>query len=1175
MSILKKGIAFLMSAMLILPTIPVSAAQADDSGKSVQKGETLSYNLGSAEVELLSPDHKKITWDKLTDGKDVYVIEAEDDAFFPYEVQFTYNGKTTKEWFLSQDDIVDIGDYRFGIHSDATGTMVTQMTLDVAGKEVTVYPEEKEFTSGKQQLRSLMPLEEKPLYVDLRGFTPVELTRVSLASIFAGETEIDKTKNQVSFKRLGYNEDFKFADFSENSYLNANSWGSSMQWEMIVGSIDQLDASNVRYLVTGDKSYPEGWLDANVYLQNEDGTRSIVENTKCDYYLSVGNDYDRIYISIPRSLNDHTNIYYSFQLSEQYAHKTIRAYKGKCVTEEELSSSQDITAQVFSEDMTQADAGCLLEYGGNRYITLVTLDESNKITGIRPVLLYRSYLSEGPRFEGLYKGNQYAYSSSNGSSIGNTTTITFNLYKGNPADAVYDTYANFYVSGSVDNTKVTAAFIGTYNAIAEAEAAGKTNIKEQLFDSGNKYGVNLCNGMDFTFFIGEDGSENQEIYYVCLKVTEVNEESAVSDSLHNGTAVNFYGLNNTNAYCVPRDMDSYGNYNFRTILVKHDVDVSSLVPLFTRATGVNLYAAGGSVPEESGQSVHDFSDGMLQYTASAENGSDSANYWLQVVKQVEGVGQLYMNSLADPAAKTKTENGIVYSTREMLIDSLHDNRHDILLANIGTEAIQNLGLEITSNTVELDRYWTLSGDHELAGFSTTDRTTSYGQLPNLAMLRLKLKDGVADGTDITGTLTIKSGDTQLMVITLTGTAGNPSITTKEVPQAVKYVPYGTMIQNSNKYSWNKTTYELVSGTLPAGMELKENGELYGVPKEMGTFTFKVKMKNSYSGFSDSEKELSLTIQDNTDSNVEAATDEGYEVSTRIADVSENDTAESYLFVSEGLFDQFTDIYIDGDKLTKDTDYSAESGSTRITIKSETMKKLNNGTHTIGVEFRTEAKEVKRAAQNVKVQKSSSNNNPGSNTENNSNNNSSNNSSNSSTSDGNTGKDTTKKPEESKEPVTAEPEEPETNSDIEKAVNAKKRIVTKKTVNKTKKTMVSWLDKSGKPIKNSFVITPKGNLVYVDKKGVMKQGTGFAFNGKRYYASKSGVIVKNGFFETERGNTVYATKSGELKAKTVFKIKGKQYVAKKSGALAKNRWYTIGKKKYYCDKNGIVKKVKEL
>lgn len=44
-----------------------------------------------------------------------------------------------------------------------------------------------------------------------------------------------------------------------------------------------------------------------------------------------------------------------------------------------------------------------------------------------------------------------------------------------------------------------------------------------------------------------------------------------------------------------------------------------------------------------------------------------------------------MNSLADPAAKTKIENGVVYSEREMFIDSLHDDRHDILLANIGIE----------------------------------------------------------------------------------------------------------------------------------------------------------------------------------------------------------------------------------------------------------------------------------------------------------------------------------------------------------------------------------------------------------------------------------------------------------------------------------------------------------
>lgn len=70
-----------------------------------------------------------------------------------------------------------------------------------------------------------------------------------------------------------------------------------------------------------------------------------------------------------------------------------------------------------------------------------------------------------------------------------------------------------------------------------------------------------------------------------------------------------------------------------------------------------------------------------------------------------------------------------------------------------------------------------------------------------------------------------------MVLTLTGMVGDPSITTKDIPAAVKYVPYGTVIQNNNKYSWNKTSYTMVSGTLPAGMTIRENGEIYGVPQE--------------------------------------------------------------------------------------------------------------------------------------------------------------------------------------------------------------------------------------------------------------------------------------------------------------------------------------------------------
>ena len=50
-----------------------------------------------------------------------------------------------------------------------------------------------------------------------------------------------------------------------------------------------------------------------------------------------------------------------------------------------------------------------------------------------------------------------------------------------------------------------------------------------------------------------------------------------------------------------------------------------------------------------------------------------------------------------------------------------------------------------------------------------------------------------------------------------------------------------MIQNSNKYSENMVSYSLTKGELPGGMELRPNGEIYGVPTETGEFEFTVRM----------------------------------------------------------------------------------------------------------------------------------------------------------------------------------------------------------------------------------------------------------------------------------------------------------------------------------------------
>ena len=49
-------------------------------------------------------------------------------------------------------------------------------------------------------------------------------------------------------------------------------------------------------------------------------------------------------------------------------------------------------------------------------------------------------------------------------------------------------------------------------------------------------------------------------------------------------------------------------------------------------------------------------------------------------------------------------------------------------------------------------------------------------------------------------------------------------------------------------------------------------------------------------------------------------------------------------------DKLVDVYVDGAKLTRDTDYTAESGSIKLTLSSNYLKTLETGEHTLTVEL---------------------------------------------------------------------------------------------------------------------------------------------------------------------------------------------------------------------------------
>lgn len=963
----------------VTPETPAMASEA--------ASDTVIFNTGSGNITI---GQNSVSANDYADDffaeDGSYTIQTELNAFFPYEVQFTYNGETSRQWFMTPDSSVEIGGHTFYVNAASDGTMVTQMSLEVGGDTIVVYPEEKEFPENGVMPLSLLPIEEVYLgTVDLSGYTPVELTQVSIKAILGNKLA---DGDMVAWTKYFSEDNYTVSQAGDKINLSEGTYyGLSQRLEMIVGSGDQLDADAVRYIlyVQGDAS--REWLLPTIYAQNEQGIRTALPSVKDSTYF---HDYraDEREMDICAGSTEYGNVteaYVSLKVNQEVfsGDHPLRAYEGRFETAAEAMAAAEITDRLFCPDMTQVNAGYLLPRHTSdmpdRWITLVSFDNNGNVTGCMPMMLELRTRGISLEYYRLCKkdasGNMVSVGSRSSQYSDQCRYYTYSLDSGDAVNGTYYQKFRFTKDGVDSSGEITGAYIGLYNSMAEAAAAGAKDVKSELF-SEDGYGADYSQGVYFTIFYGGDGAQDQMIWKYCVK-TEAAAETTPTHVSNDGTQLTVNGLKKAdgsyvNYYPVSFADDSYGEYNFLTFIVDKDVtdkELSNLALEFSLSAGAKLYTAGSSTEEISGESFHDFTR-PVQYTVSAENGENAKNYWIQVIRAAEGAGQLYINSLADPDADTQVKDGVIYSTREVMLDSYHNDVHDILLANMGTNPIEKLSAELVSDTVELDEYWTLKGQEDLLGY--VDLTgkqpqgsySSYGELWNLAKIRLTAKEGVAPGTDVSGTLTIKSAGQVLAVLKLTGTVGNPSITTAEIPEAVVYVPYGTMIQNSNKYSWNKVSYELDEGALPAGMIVKPNGEIYGVPREQGEFTFTVRMDNSYSSFGSSSKTFTLVVNENTDANVDGSTDSGYDLTQRVQYQYSADKGNQ-LMVSQGVYAEFVDLYLDGVKLTDGVDYASESGSTRITIYSQTLTDgMAAGTHTLGIEFRTQDTDtLKRAAQN--------------------------------------------------------------------------------------------------------------------------------------------------------------------------------------------------------------------
>lgn len=963
--------------------------------KEEEAAEQIIYNTGSFNVHVVSAeDFAKDLGDAYFEEDGSYTINIpEENPFFPYEVQFTHDGKTENEWFMNPEDSMEIDGHTFYVSASFDGTVVTQMTMDVAGQEVVVYPEEKEFTDGDGVAEmSLLPLDSRSLTIDLSGFSPIELSEVKVSSIFTGNYQLSDT-DAIMWKSY-YSDHYDVIPEANSQKLDLShnlSENSGVWLEMIVGEADQLADSNMKYELRCTMTDPQKWLTASVKRQKEDGSTEDLKIASGRYYDNGDWKFEGVDKQDPVSENHRFNVYIDncegaedqlFQVSvklnlDQFAKSAI----SKLYLVEDGSKKSN-----YKMTLTEDGGEWYLNFSAKPYsygwTNIVASDSKGEEIGFYELRTYfgmyeeeRDYISgrlydkngDYMSYETNYIDREYESYDSWENSTYEYEEYEANLKLGYAANDEYRLVMDYEKADGSSTSKVLGAYVGKYKTPEEAKKAGAADISGVLFDRSVGYAADFSKGIYLSVFAGEESSPKLFGWHITTK-SEID--------LSNSTLVWFTGLldsegNRVTSEVLETSDDDYADYNYITILVDADTDLSKLAPVFGTAKGIRLYT---DKEEVSGVSQHDFSNGPVHYTASAENFENSKNYWLQVIKPKQGESWLYMNSLADKNAETREENGVTYTTREVMLNGIHDYEHRILLVNMGTEALSKLSVEASGSSFEsgavlLNDYWTLKGAHDLSGFQWSDGK----QDMNLAKIKLEVgNEDEANGEDLDGTLTIKENGKPIMVITLNGVVGDPGIVTKEIPDAVKYVHYGSMIQNTNKYDFNTVSYKLTSGKLPSGMELKPNGELYGVPLETGEFTFTVQMKNSYKNFGSSSREFTLKVVDNTDANVDGAVDKGYDLKERVPDILLSDSND-YTMTSVGVIEEWDNLTLDGKRLVEGVDFDAKSGSTRLTIRSQTLKSNNQiGTHTLSAEFREKGTgTLKRAAQNYRVGKKTS------------------------------------------------------------------------------------------------------------------------------------------------------------------------------------------------------------
>lgn len=787
---------------------------------------------------------------------------------------------------------------------------------------------------------------------------------------------------------------------------------------------DQLNPSNTRYRVTVYfKYFDVGFIKntkINVFDQN--GTTVPCFN---EYSSSSKNEYGTYFNSYCYVSNQNfgTNEYprFNITLPEGYSTDNVDIYDGFIYDESGLGSSPNIASQIITGIATEPYEMDHYNYPDNYvgniscYKNLTIVIKSDDGSKLFLPVSYTVYISKNrvslsPKYNS-YDNSESLFSSPNGMYLG---TGYFNMANDfNDVTAQIYAYYYDYIDENSDgygygNTnKIEYACFGRYASKEAATQNGAADIKNDLFNSSSYATVDFSKFQYVTAYL----SDRTAVQVKAVEVTVIDTYGIVhNETIYFGiteepiqpsgpsidTYFNVSGAKNAangtsfRAYRVSGEDDSYFQNGYQTLFILNNnntlVTANPIYPTFTTRNGAAKIYIGNDVAHEtsstplqtSGESPIPFESGRaIQYSAASESGTHLKNYWVTFVTQYTEGAKLFVNATNNPDHFSK--NG--KPQREILINSTN-SYHDIFFANIGNATLTGITVSLSDDTqgVKLDDYWTVidGNTNTLAAFTKTTNPD------NIAKVRLVPTDEDYFG-GISGTLTISSSNGGSVDIDLTGIAGTPRIVTDELYDGVKYVPYSCVIMTNNMYGNNNMKFSISGGSLPDGMVLRPNGELYGIPMKSGEFTFTVKAEYSGAGQKSScTQTYTLVIKDNTDANVDATNDDfqGYTLEERVSryitvyysgtnngnPIVDRIVIDSDLFWSEGAFVELQDFYIDGIKLTEGSDYIAEEGSTKITVRAQTFGHIgvtgSDVPHTLAAEFRTDNDDLMRSAQNV-------------------------------------------------------------------------------------------------------------------------------------------------------------------------------------------------------------------